>query len=142
MVLCWKCLRVTALDLRGSSILLVAGPGHCLQNQRFPFSGVNSPMCTGRIRDRLCPIPGLFIPQDPKGPHPPVHITALLLSPGWELKPAFNSDPSRGSNLSLAAALGTSPMPVFGPYGPDATHFFLKPSRTSCMWFLSASNRA
>ena len=43
VVLCWKCFRVTALDLRGSSILLVAGPGHCLQNQGFPFLGSTHP---------------------------------------------------------------------------------------------------
>ena len=70
MVLCWKCLRVIALDLRGSSILLVAGPGHCFQNQGFPFSGDNLPMCIDRIRDKLCPISGLFIPQDLKGASP------------------------------------------------------------------------
>lgn len=113
MLLCWKKFRVIALDHRGSRTQLVAGPGHCSQNQRAPFSGAKSPIPPGRTKEKPSQIPNFLFPQDPwrASSFSLTYDYPSPLSPGWVLKPAFNPGPSSCSHPSLAAAWGTCPRP-------------------------------
>lgn len=102
-------LRIIALDHRESTTQVIVESEHSSQNQRAPFSGVNVPISTGRIREKssqfqvsfsMRPREGLLLPCISLTPTP---VSRLGMKPGLHPHPCSCSHPS------LAAALWTSP---------------------------------
>lgn len=97
---------------------------------------------TGSIRDKPCPIPRLLFPQDPWR-HSSSPFTYYVPNPVPTLCIVANQfPPSQLLLYGLGYCFGEQPVTVISVCNPGSTHFFLKPSRTSCMWLLSACSRA